>query len=252
VKAVLRLTVALACALLAGLSAARADDAPPPMDILQRALAVWVARPTPAVVTYDVNFRGTRKSGEFTRVIHVQYDAATRTYAAQVTQASGSEPIGVKAERQRLFPDETFGLVPRVRGGSAEDTSPASIQTLAVARAISRYPYEVSFAGSESLGGRGAYHLRFVPRSDADRYPVRDVWIDATTFDVRRVAAREVEHAGVLQVPFLLTVDFAAAGPYWLVERGEAGATAHLVVFTVSAQGVATYANYQFPQSPSK
>jgi hypothetical protein len=36
------------------------------------------------------------------------------------------------------------------------------------------------------------------------------------------------------------------------VERGEAGATAHLVLFTLSAQGVATYANYQFPQPASK
>jgi hypothetical protein len=222
------------------------------MDILQRALAQWVARPTPAVLAYDVHFRGTRKGGEFTREIHVQYEAATRTYTAQVTQASGNEPLGVKAERQRLFPDETFGLVPRVRSGTSDDASAASIQTLAVARAIARYPYDVSFAGSESLGGRSVYHLRFAPRSDAERYPVRDVWIDATSFDVRKVAAREVEHAGLLQVPFLLTVDYGSAGPYWLVERGEAGATAHLVLFTLSAQGVATYANYQFPQPASK
>jgi hypothetical protein len=222
------------------------------MEILQRALAVWVARPTPAVVTYDVNFHGTRKGGEFTRVIHVQYEAASRTYAAQVMQASGNEPIGVKAERQRLFPDETFGLVPRVRSGMSDDPSAAAIQTLAVARAIARYPYEVSLVGSESVGGHTAYHLRFVPRGDAERYPVRDLWIDATSFDVRKVAAREVEHAGILQVPFLLTVEFGAAGPYWLVERGEAGATAHLVLFTVSAQGVATYANYQFPQPAAK
>jgi hypothetical protein len=208
------------------------------MDILQRALAQWVARPTPAVLAYDVHFRGTRKGGEFTREIHVQYEAATRTYTAQVTQASGNEPLGVKAERQRLFPDETFGLVPRVRSGTSDDASAASIQTLAV--------------GSESLGGRSVYHLRFAPRSDAERYPVRDVWIDATSFDVRKVAAREVEHAGLLQVPFLLTVDYGSAGPYWLVERGEAGATAHLVLFTLSAQGVATYANYQFPQPASK
>jgi hypothetical protein len=222
------------------------------MEILQRALVLWVARPTPAVLTYDVHFRGTRKGGEFTRDMHVQYEAATRAYTAQVTQASGKEPIGVNAERQRLFPDETFALVPRVRSGTPEDTSATSIQTLAVARAIARYPYDVSFAGTESVGGRSAYHLRFAPRNDSERYPVRDVWIDATSFDVRRVAAREVEHAGILQVPFLLTVEFGAAGPYWLVERGEAGATAHLVLFTLSAQGVATYANYQFPQPPSK
>jgi len=244
--------VVLACALLAGGSPLAAQDVPPPMDILQQALVVWNARPTPPVVTYDLNFRGTRKRGEFTRELHVEYDAANRTYKARVLAASGSEPIGVNAERQRLFPDETFGLVPRVRGGVQDGPNAQPIRTLAVQRAVTRYPYDVSFAGVETVRGRDAYHLRFAPRGDAERYPVREVWIDTASFDVRRVVAREVERAGIVSVPFLLTVEYAEAGPYWLVASGEAGATAHLVLFTISAQGAATYANYQFPPSAAK
>ncbi len=222
------------------------------MEILQHALEVWNARPTPAAIAYDVNFRGTRKNDEFTRAMHVQYDAASRSYAARVTSATGSEPLGVNAERQRLFPDETFGLVPRVRGGSAEDASQVPLQTLAIARAVSRYPYEVSLDGVESVRGHPAYHLLFEPRREAERYPVREVWIDVASFDVRRIVAHEVEHAGIIAVPFLLTVEYGEAGPYWLVQSGEAGATAHLVLFTLSARGLATYANYQFPQFPAR
>jgi len=222
------------------------------MEILQHALAVWDARPTPAAIAYDVNFRGTRKNGEFTRAMHVQYDAASRSYAVRVTAATGSEPLGVNAERQRLFPDETFGLVPRVRGGSTADAALAPMQTLAVARAVSRYPYDVSLAGIETVRRHPAYHLLFVPRREAERYPVREVWIDVVNFDVLRIVAHEVEHAGIIAVPFLLSVEYGEAGPYWLVQSGEAGATAHLVLFTLSAQGVATYANYQFTQSPAR
>lgn len=250
VKRTVGLALALTGALLSGSPAASAQDAPPPMEILQHALGVWNARPTPAFIGYDLNFRGTRKNREFTRDLHVQYDAGDRSYAARVLSASGSEPMGVHAERQRLFPDETFGLVPRVRAGTQDPSDARPIQTLAVERATTRYPYEVSFAGIESVRGHSAYHLHFAPRGDAERYPVRDVWIDTASFDVRRVVAHEVEHAGILSVPFLLTVEYAEAGPYWLVASGEAGATAHLVLFTISAEGAATYANYQFPQAP--
>jgi len=246
-----RAIVALALALFAP-AGVRADQAPLPMEILQQALSAWNARPTPAAIAYDVDFRGRRKSGEFTRRIHVRYDAAAHSYTATVTASSGREPPGVNAERQRLFPDETFGLVPRVRDGVAASDTGSSLQTLAVTRAVARYPYDVTFAGTDTLAGRAAYHLRFAPRSDAQRYPVREVWIDAESFDVRKIVAREVEHAGLIAVPFTLTVEYAEAGPYWLVHSGEAGATAHLLLFTVSAEGAATYANYEFPPSPAR
>jgi hypothetical protein len=248
--------VALACTLLAGAVPAYADETPAsggqtlaPLEIVQRAVGVWNARPTPPFMAYDLDFHGAHKTQQFYRRVHVVYDAGNRTCTTQLLQASGGEPPGVNAERQRLFPDETFGLVPRVRSGTSESASGASIQTLAVAHAVTRYPYDVSLAGIETVAGHAAYHLRFAPRSDPEHYSVREVWVDSTSFDVRRVIAYKVQHVGLVSIPFLLSVEYGESGPYWLVVRGEAGATAHLIVFTVSAQGIATYSNFTFPQS---
>ncbi len=247
--------VALGCVAFAGAMPARADEAPArdqapaPLEIVQRAVGAWNAWPTPPFMAYDLDFNGAHKKQQFFRRVHVVYDAAKRTCTTQLLQATGGEPPGVNAERQRLFPDETFGLVPRVRAGTPESGPAGSIQTLAVAHAVARYPYDVSLAGVEMLGGHSVYHLRFAPRSDPERYAVREVWVDTTTFDVRRIVAYKVQHVGLVGIPFLLAVDYGEAGGYWLILRGAAGATAHLIVFTVSAEGVATYSNFTFPQS---
>ena len=253
-KSLLRIAILVSLALGAAPSPqARAGEAPAPMDILRHALAVWNSHPTPPVIDYDVKLRGAKKHGDFSLDMHVNYIVPERTYSSTVSAASGRIPMGVRVDRPRLLPDETFGLVPRVRSNTkdpAPEATDSSIRTVATVRVVTQCPYDVSLVGIDPRDGGAAYHLHFEPRSDPDAHPVREVWIDTDNFDVLKIVAYQCERAGIVRVPYLLSVNYRSAGPYWLVQSGEAGATARMFFFTVSASGRATYANYEFPEAP--
>ncbi len=96
--------------------------------------------------------------------------------------------------------------------------APASIATVvSVGRA-----YDAMLAGLETIEGRPAYHLTLRPLGDPQRLPLRDVWVDAQSFEVdaltyARKASDDTPQGSV-------HYEFAPVGEqrYWTVARIEA------------------------------
>ena len=99
-----------------------------------------------------------------------------------------------------------------------------TIGTIATVSAVDR-AYDITLAGIETVGERRCYHLRLRPLRDPTTYPLRDLWIDATSDDVVRLTYAQPFNATTAAVVY----DFAPAGAagIWSIVHIEASATVH-------------------------
>ena len=205
-----------------------------PLEVIARAVARWQTRPRPAKLSYTVELDGTRKGGTYRRRFRVDYTAQSRDARVTEIAAEGDPPPFVDPEKQRVFPDDTFGFVPREKGLSAVGVSGGS------------YPYDVRRLSNETVDGRAAYHLQFAPKEAAEVNVLRDLWIDAETYDVRRIAAQQTEHVGPLSVPYIVSVSYAENGPYWLVHRIEGSGSMRTPLFSYASSATATIEDLRY------
>jgi hypothetical protein len=105
--------------------------------------------------------------------------------------------------------------------------------------AISDKSYQIAFVARELLGDEFVYHLHLTPRSDPANHAIRDLYIDTTTFLVRRVKMEFKDEAYVSGYRGSLSLDFERIGRYWLVSGGTVVSTAHL--FLKQFRGEATF-----------
>ncbi|HZY96336.1 MAG TPA: hypothetical protein VFE35_04455 [Candidatus Cybelea sp.] len=107
--------------------------------------------------------------------------------------------------------DNAVGLRPDVEG----------LKTIAFVVAIAKAPYDVSLAGVEDLDGHKTYHLVLRPREDPLKHNLRDLWIDASSYDLRK-AHFVGTYAPMLEAPASpteATVYFRSVLDCWVVSR---------------------------------
>jgi hypothetical protein len=230
-------------------SASCAEERPiVPFTVIDRAIVRWQARPRPVQLSYVVNFTGHIKSRAFRRRFRVDDRVADHATQVTVIASEGPAPPFVQPEKQRLLPTETFGFVsPEVQSAMpTPDPSMSALPVIAAVRATVRYPYDVRFVGIESVDDRSAYHLVLEPRQTPDAYPLRDMWIDASTYDVLQVVALEFEHLGPIAVPYTINARYAQQGPYWLIAHAQAGATIRAGIFSYGSSADASFEDFQY------
>lgn len=219
-----------------------------PFQVIDHALVRWRGRPRPLQLSYVVNFTGRNRNGSFRRLFRV--DDSVEHHATRVTMlaSEGPAPPFVQPEKQWLLPTETFGFIPSDAAVAASTPSPAAtdLPVIAAVHASVRYPYDVSFIGIENVDDRAAYHLQFEPRRARDAYPLREIWIDTSTYDVLQVVAQQFEHIGPIAVPYRVNARYAERGPYWLISHAEAGATIHAGLFSYGSSANADFEDFQF------
>jgi hypothetical protein len=219
-----------------------------PFQLIDQALTRWRARPRPVQLSYVVNFTGHNKNSQFRRRFRV--DDRVADHATQVTMlvSEGPAPPFVEPEKQRLLPTETFGFVPSEARIPAPTPAPNAtyLPVIAAVHAKIRYPYDVSLIGIENVSDRTAYHLQLDPRQARDAYPLRDIWIDTSTYDVLQVVAQQFEHIGPIAVPYLVNARYAEQGPYWLISHAEAGATIHAGIFSYGSSAAADFEDFRY------
>jgi hypothetical protein len=66
-----------------------------------------------------------------------------------------------------------------------QPTASERLRTIAVVGATGDLDYRAAFAGLDA----GAYHLKLQPLRDRDRNVLRELWVDASTYELRRVLA---------------------------------------------------------------
>ncbi len=239
---------ALLAAAMPPMRASGDDPAVKPFQVIDHALVRWRGRPRPLQLSYVVNFTGHNKTGLFHRLFRVDHRVADNSTQVTMLASEGSAPPFVQPEKQRLLPTETFGFVPADAVLPAPTPAPAgtNLPVIAAVHATVRYPYNVSFVGVENVADRTAYHLELDPRQARDAYPLREIWIDTSTYDVLQVVAQMFEHLGPIAIPYRVSARYAEQGPYWLIAHAEAGATVRAGLFTYGSNANADFEDFQY------
>lgn len=104
-----------------------------------------------------------------------------------------------------ISPSYFFALI----SGRTEPSKPIplvtpGLPTIATVTSIGRV-YKVSLVGTESLGGLYTYHLHLEPTSHPERYRVRELWVDAYTYQIEQLETQgNFTDAPMSDVPWLV------------------------------------------------
>jgi hypothetical protein len=116
---------------------------------------------------------------------------------------------------------------------------------------VSGGDYDVSLLGRETDDGVDVYHLALQPLRDPDRNRIRELWVDAKTFDVRKLITYGIFSKGPpSSVPW--TVTFIQLQGHWFIRQETTSATlstpGHLFGGSTQYQGINyTFGLYEYP-----
>jgi hypothetical protein len=165
-------------------------------DIFRQAQRAWQARVVPPYESFRIScertFLAARcDSGEIVEFTVRMSDG--RSFAAGLS-AQGTAPRVLRQGGYITGPVETpLGFYRALTNGSPvpmpspPNLAPDPLQTIATVTATG-HVYDIALAGEESLDGRLCYDLRLRPEIDPDRYPLRELWVTQTGFEVAQLA----------------------------------------------------------------
>lgn len=114
-----------------------------------------------------------------------------------------------------ISPTYSFGLASEHAGNpKPSPVSASKLPTIATVTAIDR-AYNVSLLGTETIGGLYAYHLQLQPTSHPNLYRIRELWVDAYTYQVVQMQTQgNFTDAPMSNVPWLVTFQNVAGRSY--------------------------------------
>jgi hypothetical protein len=205
------------------LSTSNASADPDAYQIFDRARSIFQAQSYPDPIFYRTtvhvtegtkdefeHFRGEAFSGGDVRVEGVSDEEQAAPHKGSGvnfklafsigwnTGAGGqTETVTKDAHRKEASPDYlgvplisptySFGLTfPHENARAPEPSGASNFPTIATVTATGRV-YKISLLGTETVDGFYAYHLHLEPISHPDRYRLREVWIDAYTYQIVRL-----------------------------------------------------------------
>ncbi len=210
-----------------------AANAPDPTAIFTRAQAAWNARVVPPYESFTLPCEQTFLAKSCTDGTVVQFIVRLgdgRTFA-QTLNADGRPGIVLLRGGYAVGPaGAPLGFYRRApaQGATTPPTPPNlaadPMQTIAVVRAVDR-AYDISYVETTTIGAHTVYHLRLRPLRDPQQYPLRELWVDTTTYDVVRLTYVWPYNNTTANI----TYDFAPAGPQslWSIVHIDAQATSH-------------------------
>src|SRR6185312_2528311 len=124
-----------------------------------------------------------------------------------------------------ISPEYSFGLgsldEPAL-AASAQPSPQSTLHTIATVSAFDR-AYEITNAGTETLAGSSAYHLRLRPLRDPAKYRLRDLWIDVYTYEVLKLVTQgNFTGPPMNAVPWAVTFQDVGGATYVDTETAEA------------------------------
>ncbi len=118
------------------------------------------------------------------------------------------------------------------RGLSRPDIE--SLKSIATVTAIAKPVYDIRFIGLEKIDAHSVYHLRLRPLTNPQQHNLRELWIDAQTFDLSR--ARFVGFYG--DAPTEITTDLVTVSGYRITSHTTWGYSAGGKSFDCSRETV--------------
>lgn len=239
--------------LLAALLLAQAAPPLPPDEIFQRAQQTWQQRAIPAYESFRLACEKTELDrycapGEEVEFVVRMSDG--RTIARGLNPGGGyaetlmrggyiTGPAGAPLGFYRKMPSPGATPLPDL----APD--PIALPVIATIQATTR-AYAISWDGMETIDGHVCHHLTLRPLRNPDEYPLRALWVDATTFEVIQLTyARPFEG-----MQALVNYRFASVGPngIWTIVHIDATADSHAFLATSHQSISADLEDIAFPQ----
>jgi hypothetical protein len=226
---------------------------PDPTAIFTQAQTAWSARAIPAYESFTLPCSVTTLSDKCSPGTQVQFivrlsdgRSFAQTIPADGTPATvllhGSFLFGPAGAPLGFYRRSPVPGAPAPPPNLAEDPMTAITTVTAVDRA-----YEITLAGTEAIGACTCYHLHLRPLRDPQSYPLRELWVDTTSYDVVRLTYVRPYNATIADV----TYDFAPVGPraIWAIVHIQAQAVTHGFLNTHVEKVDEDLANIAFPAS---
>lgn len=178
-----------------------------PYDIVTRAQGAWEARVVPAYVSFEIPCADTFLDAQCEKGATVNFVVRMddgRTYAQTVEPPKQSllcggfiygpaaTPFGFFRRIDANNVPSSLATPPPPENFAADPFGPKSIASVTVTDRA----YTVTRAGIENLDGAPAYHMHLVPNYLPDDHPLRDLWIDTSTFEVRQLTYARKAQSG--------------------------------------------------------
>lgn len=213
---------------------AQESPTPSPAEIFTRAQHVWAARTVPPYESFEVNCASTflaQQCAAGDRVAFTVRMSDGRTYA-QTLPAAGPPKVLLRGGYITGPADTPLGFYRTLPNGTMSTASPPPnlapdpLETIATVTADA-HVYDIRLTGQELIEGRACYHLTLRPLIAPDRYPLRELWVDASSFEVVQLTYErpyDAEHARAS-----VRYRFAPVGAnrVWAIVYIEADATIH-------------------------
>ena len=118
------------------------------------------------------------------------------------------------------FAPDVWLIHPALPPGARINFTPdlSDLKTIAVVTSASSYTVRLAGVNALSNGGT-AYHLILTPTQDPRVHNLRELWVNAKTYDIMRaviVGAYAPDPRAPVE-PSTVTEDFGQVGPYWVV-----------------------------------
>jgi hypothetical protein len=235
---------------------------PPALEaavILDRARAQVAARKIPPYIAYTqyaALARHGRTRAEQARIVLRTADGKVNSTPLPDSPNDRVDATPTVDDRPLVFPTTTFGFARRGPGEapsqyesrSTPAAGPSGPAVIGHVTATAR-DYDATLVGSETLAGAGVYHLRLVPRFDPQHHPIREMWIDASTFDPRRIAIELWAQTGPVRSRPTVTVDFAPVDGTWLVSHAAMDFVLRFAFLNYGGSGDFRISDVSFPTS---
>jgi len=135
---------------------------------------------------------------------------------------------------------------PTAQPGASGAKPPA---VLGVESVVSNRNYDVSFVGVENYLGHAVYHLALrAVRAERD-HPLKDIWVDRTTFQVWKAHAGASGNKGPAAGSISGQAEFAPMGTYWIVQRASGDGQLRFGFLSDSGHYEYVFSDIGFPAS---
>lgn len=203
-------------------------------EIFARTRVAFAARTYPSTMKYGVRISGLRDGNWSGRTYRAFEDwPAATVFGRSISDEEAANPVkpppfcffGIGAPKRaglelpgplgfpKLAVTYAFGLAARPNVAPASDAGPSALKTIGSVRAVAR-TYDVRLAGEEEVDGKPCWHLTLLPLGNPGTYRVRDLWVDESSYQTRRLVTHG-NFTGKQTASSDWTVSYVQSGDSW-------------------------------------
>jgi hypothetical protein len=234
-----------------------ATPSPSPAEIFGRAQRAWLARTIPPYESFTVACENTFLAAHCATGDRVEFTVRAsdgRTYAQTLPAGAAAPKVLLRGGYITGPADTPLGFYRALPNGQSPPPSPPPnfapdpLETIATVTTSARV-YDIRLTGVESIDGRTCYHLALRPLLAPDRYPLRELWVDASSFEVVQLTYERPYDAEHTRASVRYRFAPIGSSRVWAIVHIEADAAIHQLFSTKTERVADDLSEISFPSS---